>query len=79
MKTFQEEWKNYRDKVYPKGIGALQNKELHQAFFAGVLVTLQNVQRVSQLPEDEAVEAVKKMAEEATLICNAIAAAPSRN
>jgi hypothetical protein len=41
MKTMQEEWRQYRDMVYPGAIPATQNLECHQAFFAGALCCLQ--------------------------------------
>ena len=40
MKTLQDDWKIYRDACYPKGCSAIQNKECHQAFFAGALMAL---------------------------------------
>ena len=53
MKTMQEEWKTYRDKVYPEGIPADQNRELHGAFFAGALCYLLAMDEIATLPNDE--------------------------
>ena len=41
-RTLADEWKIYRDRLWPKGMPAAQNKELHQAFYAGALVALEN-------------------------------------
>ena len=40
MITLQDEWKKYRDLVYPDGMSADQNRQIHQAFFAGAFVAL---------------------------------------
>jgi hypothetical protein len=52
--TLQEEWRQYRDAVYPKGTHAVQNRETHQAFFAGALVAFALAQKCAELPEPEA-------------------------
>lgn len=61
MKTLQEEWREYRDKVYPEGIGADQNRELHGAFFAGALCYSQILDAVANLPDDQIEAALKKL------------------
>lgn len=38
MKTLQDEWRLFRDKCYPQGMTPDQNRQLHQAFFAGAFV-----------------------------------------
>ena len=50
VKTLQENWKEYRDAVYPKGTGPQQNLECHQAFMAGALCMLQAVETAAALP-----------------------------
>ncbi|MDX1951475.1 MAG: hypothetical protein SFY81_04785 [Verrucomicrobiota bacterium] len=56
--SFQNEWKNYRDQVYPGGTSDLQNKECNQAFFAGALSLLVRMEEVSMLPGAEAIAAL---------------------
>jgi hypothetical protein len=52
--TLSSRWKEYRDKVYPTGIPADQNRECHQAFMAGALEALTILQVVSGDAETEA-------------------------
>jgi len=56
MKTLQDQWKTYRDAIYPKDIPADQNRECHQAFMAGALVALETVAAISECPDTEAAE-----------------------
>ena len=58
--TLQEEWRKYRDAVYPQGTSAVQNRETHQAFFAGALVVFELMRKCSELPDDD--EAMAAMA-----------------
>lgn len=57
MKTLQDQWKNYRDKVYPKDIPAEQNRECHQAFMAGAFIALSEVVMLSNCPDTDQDEA----------------------
>lgn len=52
--TLQDEWKNYRDSVLPKNCSATQNKETHQAFFAGALVLFLLMKKTTTDIADEA-------------------------
>lgn len=54
MKTMLEHWKQYRDQCYPGELEGDQNKQLHQAFFAGALCTLQTISKIGDLPEAQA-------------------------
>lgn len=63
--TLQEEWKIYRDLVYPKGISGTQNRETHQAFFAGAFVMTKAMEAASELPEQEGAVALGKLIAEA--------------
>ena len=71
MKTLQDEWREYRDAVYPKGIPANQNLELHQAFFAGALVVLNlAIQRAGELSEEGAFKQIGNLIREAEQTCS---------
>jgi hypothetical protein len=69
--TMQEEWRNYRDAVYPKGIDGVQNRETHQAFFAGAFSAITAMNKLSELPEDQAMAALAKLQREVIEICEA--------
>lgn len=58
-------WKQYRDAVYPRDISAEQNRECHQAFMAGALVTLRRLREISTLSEDKAVQNLAALHSEA--------------
>lgn len=64
MKTLQDEWREYRDQVYPKGIPANQNRELHGAFFAGALCYSQSMDSIVNLPGDEQIAALARLKNE---------------
>lgn len=65
MKTMQDEWRSYRDSCYTKGLPAMQNKEVHQAFFAGALTFLKiTTDEIAALPDDEAVVEYAKLQRE---------------
>ena len=64
MKTMQEAWREYRDKVYPKGISVIQNRETHQAYFAGAADLMVLWNELSKLPEDQAVAELGKLSAE---------------
>jgi hypothetical protein len=71
MSSLQEQWKDYRDACYPQGLEGTQNRETHQAFFAGALVALKLVIEDShELPPEEAQRAIAKVIEEAKGVCN---------
>lgn len=70
MKTLQDEWSSYRDACYPEGLPADQNRECHQAFFAGCLVVLKFATDASaDLPEAEARKFVAGIIREAQEVC----------
>lgn len=75
------EWRTYRDRVYPQGTAAIQNKECHQAFFAGALVTMGKMTDIAALEEDAAVLALEKLHKEILEINQARAnqVGPARN
>lgn len=50
------QWREYRDKVYPKDIPAEQNRECHQAFMAGAFIALTEVEKLSVCPDTDDAE-----------------------
>jgi len=75
INTVQNEWKQYRDAIYPKGISGVQNRECHQAFFAGAFVVSNLFDALAELPEDQAVAALAKLKREILEINQSIATA----
>jgi hypothetical protein len=71
MKTMQEQWREYRDKVYRPDMPASQNKELHQALFAGALCTLTTFTEIALLNDPEGVKALAALRKEISEICKA--------
>lgn len=67
--TLQEHWREYRDMIYPKALPALQNRETHQAFFAGALVCLGELQLLAGLPDAEALKVITALCSEAEQVC----------
>jgi len=65
MKTLQDLWREYRDKVYPDGVSADQNRECHQAFFAGAFVMFSEMSQASELSEDAALRRTGALYDEA--------------
>lgn len=64
MSTLNDDWKGYRDAVYPTGMPARQNLECHQAFMAGALCYSQQIDAIAALPEKEAMIALSKLKNE---------------
>ena len=64
IKTIQEEWREYRDTIYPQGISGIQNRECHQAFFAGAFATTNLLKALAELPDDQAVAGLDKLKRE---------------
>lgn len=73
MTTLQQGWQDYRNKVYPKTISPIQNKECHQAFFAGALTTILLMHQAGQLPDAQAESALARLQAEAQQACQGIA------
>lgn len=71
MRTMQDQWKQYRDACYPQGIEGTQNRECHQAFFAGALIAFETMKAIASgiKDEDEAAKAVGKLADEVAQVC----------
>lgn len=69
MNTLQDQWRQYRDKAYPENIPPHQNREFHQAFFAGALSALMLMDALATLPQDEPVKALRKLISEAIEVC----------
>jgi hypothetical protein len=59
--TMTEEWRKYRDACYPQGASATQNRECHQAFFAGALCALKATEAICELPGDNALAEANKL------------------
>lgn len=65
MKTMQDECRDYLDSVFPDGMSGVQNKELHQAFFAGALsYTLLVLKASNNMSEDDAMKYLDKLGSE---------------
>lgn len=64
-----QDWKEYRNSVYPEGIPADQEREVHQAFFAGALVMCGYLEAVERLPVDEGVALLEAVVREAKAVC----------
>lgn len=63
--SMAEEWKKYRDLCYTaRPLPAEQNKQLHQAFFAGAFTYMQQIEAITMLPEEEAMVALSKLQRE---------------
>lgn len=71
MKSFQDQWREYRDRVYPEGLSAIQNRECHQAFFAGALVALYNCMALADLKDDMAEKKLCSILGEVEAVCKA--------
>lgn len=52
-------WADYANKVYPRPISNVQEKECSQAFYAGFAVALDQLSAIASKPEDEAVAALE--------------------
>jgi hypothetical protein len=63
--SLREEWKKYRDTIYPEGISGVQNRETHQAFYAGAFIICMAMLEASQLPDDDAVKLLESLIKEA--------------
>lgn len=61
MKTLQQEWLDYKRRVYPHDISPLQEVECHQAFFAGAAIAMAGIVQNAQQTEEEAVRSVAAM------------------
>ena len=61
MTTLQDEWREYRDKVYPNGTNAIQNKECHQAFFAGAMMAFKAMNLAAESNNEAEADAVKML------------------
>lgn len=70
MSSLQDLWREYRDQCYPEGMIAEQNKQLHQAFFAGCLVSLRSCVSLAAMTDDDAVKELGKLLTEAETICS---------
>lgn len=75
MKSIEAHWRNFRDRAYPNGMVTDQNRQLHQAFFAGAWVALQESSKLAELPEDQAVTSLEVMHRECESFCQAAAQA----
>lgn len=49
----EEQWREYRDKVYPQGIGPTQQAECRQAFYAGAASLIEELGRATAEPNGE--------------------------
>lgn len=63
MSTLSDEWKKYRDAMYPQGTTPNQNQQLHMAFMAGALVAVELVSR-PQDSDEKSIRAAMEIAKE---------------
>lgn len=60
--TLENEWNKYRRACYPKGCTKLQETETRQAFFAGIVVLYDLLDRaIAAYPEEEDPTATRLM------------------
>lgn len=62
MKTLHELWVEYRDKMYPPDkckLHPIQEQETHRAFVGGCSAALGHISKITDLPDDEAIQAMK--------------------
>jgi hypothetical protein len=71
MKTLQDLWREYRDKCYPNSIPADQNRETHQAFFAGAFTMFVEMSAASELKAPDDIKRTKALSDEAMAVCAA--------
>ena len=74
IQSLNEEWRKYRDAIYPEGISGTQNRETHQAFFAGAFIMSQAMEIAATLPDAEAVKFIGRLMDESQQVCGGIAA-----
>lgn len=78
--TLQEEWRKYRDAIYPDGISGVQNRETHQAFFAGAFIMGKAMMLASVMPEAQAVAFLDSLVNESeTFMASIKSAMEARN
>lgn len=53
MRTPEELWLDYSGKVYPGGFSEFQNAENRQSFFAGALMTMQEIMKEAVIEQTE--------------------------
>jgi hypothetical protein len=72
VKTIKERWERYSKACYPEGMQPFQEAQLHQAWFACAFEMLACVTaEVAALPDDDAVQALKVLQNEAEQTCRA--------
>jgi len=74
IESLQAEWKKYRDAIYPKDTSSIQNRETHQAFFAGAFIMTKAMEIAAALPEDDAIKFLVPLIGEAEQVCQNIKA-----
>lgn len=79
MKTIKEEFEIYLAMVYGAPISGVQRKELHAAWFASALIMRQWMDVIDELPENQGVEALRKLRLEIEVTCKAISTVNPRN
>ncbi|MBC8094350.1 MAG: hypothetical protein H7Y43_00930 [Akkermansiaceae bacterium] len=81
MGKLQQAWEDYRDALFPQGgLSAEQNKQLHQAFFAGALCFMIETEQIAALPDAQAVTGLGQITRECLEINSSrVSAAKARN
>ena len=65
MRSINDEWRLYRDQVYPKGVPANQNRECHRAFMAGAHAALCAMTAATDRPDEaDAAQELQALADE---------------
>lgn len=68
--TMQTAWQGYRDAIYPQGVSPIQNREVHQAFFAGAMIAFTAMHEATAHPnEAEAGVYLDKLSKEVDEVC----------
>jgi hypothetical protein len=64
VNALQDHWQTYKASCYPAGMTTEQHKQLHQAFFAGALVMMQEMQEASEHDDEGAVRRMDSLINE---------------
>lgn len=61
MRTIEEEWQNFSDRILPEDCSPVQIQEMRRAFFCGVEIALILMSEIGSHDEDRAVEELEDL------------------
>jgi hypothetical protein len=67
--TIRDHWDDYKSHCYPNGVSGRRLTEVHQAFFAGAMIMMEELQKVGGLAEQDALKAVRRLSDEVFDAC----------